>query len=145
MSEYLNKSRYNESFCNAITEKFPDHFYDQRIVALFYCAIHLLKHFCLEQYGEYVGDTHHAIILNADPKSKSKIVDLPSGMWEEYYALYNASKNARYEGFEDQAIFEAAMKIEYQEARKALTRFKLYAKPAESTEVQKSTPRSRKS
>jgi hypothetical protein len=129
--EYFNRATYNHEFYVLLTEKFPNYFFDWKIVAMFYCAIHCLKAYCLKNHGIYIGNTHYEIIKNVSHKSSDRIVDLPSGMWDEYYALYQYSKNARYEGITDIRIFELLMKEDFRHASLHLTRLKLYLKSGE--------------
>lgn len=127
-TEFLNKGVYNHDFYVVLTEKFPHDYYDWRITVMFYCAIHCLKAFCLKNYGKYIGDTHHEIIKRVSPKGAEKIVDLPDGMWDEYHALYQYSKIARYEGITNHKLFEQLMKDNYKHASQHLTKLKMYFK-----------------
>lgn len=128
MQEYIDKARHTQDLHDFISEKVPGKYSDWKITLLFYVAIHLLKAFAAKR-GVDIGNTHERINSNLNPGSKNKVIEIERGMWDEYFSLYQYSRNARYDGIENKDAFDSIMKNEYSEAIKALTRFKLYLKP----------------
>lgn len=128
MSEFLEKANTNQQLLELFYEKFPGKFEDWTVVIMFYCAIHHLKHFCLDRFGKPIGDTHYDIRNNVAPSSKSKIVDIEQGLWDNYFAIYQASRNARYFGIPDKSLYHDLMKQTAKDCRGYFTQFKLYVK-----------------
>ena len=65
MGKYLNQAHRNEEFHRGICENYPDTFFDWKITALFYIAIHYLKELADKKRID-IGQTHFDIDKNTN-------------------------------------------------------------------------------
>ena len=124
MQEYINKAQHNEDFHNCIHEKFPQAFHDWKTIALFYSAIHFLKALGLKK-GIKIGETHEAIAMNCNPKSRSRIIEINGEIWDNYYLMYQYSRNARYQGFIEADLHHKLMAAQYGECKTSFRAFRI--------------------
>lgn len=126
MEKYLDQASHNEDFHQCICDNFSDKFYDWRITTLFYIAIHYLKALASKK-GINIGQTHHEIEQNVNPKKNNAAMRIKQGAWMEYKSLLNYSRTSRYDGITpDFETFEAIMKNDYIMAQENLKNFKKY-------------------
>ncbi|MEJ2905096.1 hypothetical protein WAE58_21805 [Pedobacter panaciterrae] len=105
MQAHINQALHNESFVSELCEKYPDSYFDWKVTATFYTALHLLKAFC-DKRQVNPGDTHHEIASNFDPKrcNNKPITQCPKFVWECYSKIQKYSEHARYEVFLDPEV-----------------------------------------
>lgn len=126
MDKFLNQASHNEKFHQCICQNFTDKFYDWKITTLFYIAIHYLKALA-EKRGIDIGQTHHEIEQNVNPKKNNASMRIRQGAWMEYKSLLNYSRTSRYDGIvSDFETFEVIMENDYKMALKNLDNFKKY-------------------
>jgi hypothetical protein len=126
MQKYLSQAYHNEDFHTCICDNFSEKFYDWKITALFYIAIHYLKSLAAMK-GIDIGQTHFEIEGNVNPDRNKASMRISKGAWRQYKSLLQYSKTARYEGIvSDFEIFEELMKNDYQFALQNLNNFKKY-------------------
>ncbi|WP_028892696.1 HEPN domain-containing protein [Tenacibaculum sp. 47A_GOM-205m] len=126
MDKFLNQASHNEKFHQCICENFSDKFYDWKITTLFYIAIHYLKALAAKR-GIDIGQTHHEIEQNVNPKKNNASMRIKQGAWMEYKSLLNYSRTSRYDGIvSDFETFEIIMENDYKMAVKNLDNFKKY-------------------
>ncbi|KIO75563.1 hypothetical protein TH53_19685 [Pedobacter lusitanus] len=99
MQAHVNQALHNENFINECIKNHPDSFFDWKVTASFYTALHLFRAFC-ELRGVDPGRTHQDIANNFDPKRTSKpLTSIAPFVWKNYIRLQRYSENARYEVF----------------------------------------------
>jgi hypothetical protein len=126
MEYFLKQAAHNKNFIECLQDKFPDNFYDWKITATFYEAIHYLKALALYRQCN-IGETHYDIFNNVNPHSKrNPSMQINKTAWYCYITLYNYSKSARYDGIADPDTMEILRKIDFEDGQKALDSFKKY-------------------
>jgi len=126
MEYFLKQAAHNKVFVECLQDKFPDVFYDWKITASFYEAIHYLKALAVYK-GCYIGETHYDIFNNINPHSKrSPSMQINKTAWYCYITLYNYSKSARYDGIADPTTIETLRRVDFEDGQIALESFKKY-------------------
>ena len=114
MEEHLRQAAHNESFHACIVAHSPDQFYDWKITILFYTTLHWL-HALAAMKGIDIGQTHSDVKLNCNPKRKGSM-PITENAWRNYFALYNYSHSARYDGIMDTETYNELKMLDYSEA-----------------------------
>lgn len=127
MQKHLNQAKHNETFHDAICDKFGSDYFDWKITSVFYCAIHYLKALASKR-GIELGDSHFEIEKCINPHSKSATMKITNTAFTNYKALYQYSRVARYDGFTDKSIFDKLREGDYKHCVDAFDKFKLYIK-----------------
>jgi len=105
MEAHINQALHNEKFVEECCINYPDTYFDWKVTATFYIALHLFRAFC-EKRGVYPGATHYDIACNFDPKrcNNKPLTQMPKFVWECYSKLQKYSEHARYEVFLDPEV-----------------------------------------
>jgi hypothetical protein len=127
MQQYIDQAEHNLEFHNCIHGQFNDRFFDWKITALFYTAIHYLKALA-DQRRINIGQTHQDIERNVNPERPNPIMPITKNAWRAYKALYRYSHTARYEGVTDIKTFNTLKEIDYGFAKQNLVFFAKYIK-----------------
>ncbi|PTB97561.1 hypothetical protein C9994_02440 [Marivirga lumbricoides] len=97
-TKFLNQSYVNFSFVKSNIVAFPSDYFDWKIIATFYCSMHLMKAFLVQNYKIY-PNSHPEIEseINFD-KGQTKIKE---HVWKAYRNLRVESEKCRYSGHND--------------------------------------------
>lgn len=125
MRNYLSQAKHNEDFHSCISSEFENKFYDWKITALFYVALHYLKALAAKK-GIDIGDTHYDIEHAVNPDRTNNKMSIRKGVWREYKALFSYSRTARYEGITDIETFEKLKEVDHSYCLRHLENFKKY-------------------
>jgi hypothetical protein len=125
MQQHLNQAAYNQKFHDTINNTFTEQFYDWKITALFYIAIHCLKALATSR-NINIGETHYEIEQSVNPDRVNSKMKITRGAWREYKNLFNYSRTARYEGITDFETFEKLKQIDHSYCITHLDNFKKY-------------------
>ncbi len=125
MQEYLSQAQHNQDFHDCVHSSFSDKFFDWKITALFYIAIHYLKALA-SQKGINIGDTHADIEKSVNPDKHDVKMRISRNAWRDYKSLYQYSRTARYEGIMDIKSFEKLKEIDHGYCLEHLRKFKGY-------------------
>ena len=130
MQFYLDQASHNKDFHDCVVREFPDKFYDWKITATFYIALHLLKALAKKR-GINIGQTHQEIEQSCNPERQSNKMSITKKAWKDYKALYRYSHAARYEGVTDIDTFEQLKQIDYKYCCTHIEEFRKYLKGQE--------------
>jgi hypothetical protein len=127
MHGHLNQAIHNLKFISDTTESYPDYYFDWKVTACFYTAVHLLRAFC-EKRGVDPGDTHGGIANSFDPKKcgKRPITQCPPFLWNNYHKLKTYSEHARYEVFLKHEVENEIQRDNFKECSKLLYELRTY-------------------
>lgn len=127
MQEHINQALHNDSFVIELSEKFPDSYFDWKVTATFYTALHLLRAFC-QKRGVDPGNTHYDIANSFDPRkcNNKPITQCPKYVWECYNKLQKYSEHARYEVFLNAAVENEIQRDNFEECKKHLETLRTY-------------------
>jgi predicted metal-dependent hydrolase len=122
MQQHLNKAKHNEKFLSLVENNFPDNYFDWKITIAFYIAIHYIDAYfaSLNDHIHSHEQRRHKLEFGANSVSLTFI--------DNYDNLYNICRNARYNGFKDEATFSQFQKTKLVEAKKYLKFIKNYIK-----------------
>jgi len=118
---HLEKAERNEELHRILLTNEPDRFFDCKIVALFYAAVHYLKALSLKQHIN-IGETHYEIEGNCNPDRQMPIMPLDRDAWLHFSNLSRYSKESRYNVVVEQ------LKKDYAYCLDELNKFKKYIK-----------------
>lgn len=127
MQQHLEQAVHNQKFHDCVEEKFSNTFFDWKITALFYVAIHWLKALAAKK-GINIGQTHQDIERNVNPDRHDAKMRISRNAWSDYKALYRYSQTARYEGITDILTFEKLKEIDHGFCVQHLENLKKYLK-----------------
>ena len=125
MKQYLDQALHNKEFHDCIEKSFIEKFFDWKITALFYVAIHYLKALSAKRKIN-IGETHIEIEQCVNPDRPNSKMKISRNAWREYKNLYNYSRTARYEGITDFETFEKLKQTDHSYCIKHLENFKKY-------------------
>lgn len=125
MQQHIDQAKHNKNLHDCIATNFPNQFYDWKITALFYVAIHYLKALAAKR-GIDIGETHYEIEQNVNPKRTGRKMQITTNAWREYKSLFNYSRTARYEGITDVATFEKLKQTDHSYCLQHIDKFKKY-------------------
>lgn len=125
MQKHLDQATHNQNFHDCIDTQFQGQFYDWKITAIFYIAIHCLKALAASRNID-IGETHFDIEHSVNPDRSNAKMRITRTAWREYKNIFNYSRTARYEGITDIETFEQLKKIDHSFCLKHLENFKKY-------------------
>ncbi len=127
MQSHILQAKHNEDFIKSCTSSFPDLYFDWKVTATFYCALHLLHAFCKKR-GVNPGRTHQDIKNSLDQRTRRQppITPFPQHVWDWYSALQKYSEQARYDGILDPETENEVQKDNFIESTKLLIKLKTY-------------------
>ncbi|PTS92668.1 hypothetical protein DBR11_26495 [Pedobacter sp. HMWF019] len=105
MQAHLNQALHNENFVAECCNNYPDNYFDWKVTATFYTALHLLRAFC-EKREVDPGNTHYDIANSFDPRrcNNRPITQVPNFLWRSYSQIQKYSEQARYDVFLDHEV-----------------------------------------
>lgn len=121
MEEFLNHATHNKDFHTRIEDLYSGHYFDWKIVCLFYTSIHYLKALACKR-NKNIGDNHREIIRNITHGT----MQISGTARTNYVALFNYSQIARYEGIDDMDSFNLLRENDYRHAVKCFTDFEKF-------------------
>lgn len=95
-----------------MTGAFSERFYDWKITAVFYIALHCIKALSRKLNIE-IGHTHLEVARSIDPDNPASVMKISRGAYRNYRDLYQYSRTARYDGILDPETYEEVKKIDY--------------------------------
>ena len=122
---HLAQATHNREFHGCIQTTFNDRFYDWKITALFYTAIHWLKALAAKRTID-IGETHSDIARNVNPERHSPKMPISRNAWRDYHQLYRYSQSARYNGITDFETWEKLKEADHKSCLEHLENFKKY-------------------
>ena len=127
MQSHINQALHNEKFVEECCVSYPDSYFDWKVTATFYCALHLFRAFC-EKRGINAGSTHDHLASMFDPKRNggNPPTSLKKHIWSTYSTLQKYSEHARYETFLDPEIENEIQRDNFSECQKLLSILKDY-------------------
>jgi hypothetical protein len=126
MEEHLNQALHNGSFVLDLIKQYPDSYFDWKVTATFYTALHLLRAFCKVR-GVDPGDSHSAIENNFNPRRCARpITACPPFVWKNYSKLQRYSEHARYEVFLDAEVENEIQRDNFKDCQKLIHELKGY-------------------
>ncbi len=125
MQQFLDQASHNQDFHDSIVQNFNDRFYDWKITALFYIAVHMLKALAAMR-GIDIGSSHQEIEKSVNPDRSGACMRIQRTAWRNYSTLYHYSRTARYEGLTDMNTFESLMQTDHYCCLTHLADFKKY-------------------
>ncbi len=106
MDKHITQGKYNHSFHNSICTDYPEHYFDWKVVCLFYTALHYMRAYIISK-GQNAGTSHREIETMIKPNQQTRaILEVSKTCWDNYRNLYLYSRTARYEGFIDLEGFD---------------------------------------
>lgn len=102
MTGHLNQALHNENFVKECCENFPNSYFDWKVTATFYTALHLVRAFC-DNRGVNPGKTHGEIRAALNPKGKP-LTQFKPHAWKAYTRLQEYAETARYDTFIDSEV-----------------------------------------
>jgi len=124
MQGNLNQALHNHNFVNACCTNHPDNFFDWKVIATFYTAIHLVKAFCLAR-GFDAGATHAEVRASINPNGSPKTQFKPHA-FKAYNRLQRYSEVARYDTFLDPVLENGIQKKNFEECLVLISELKAY-------------------
>jgi hypothetical protein len=110
MTAFLNQAKHNKDFHECICDNFDDGFFDWKITAIFYTALHYIKALA-EVKKLFIGESHTSIMSSINPNNRTgAAMPLTYGAWAAYRNLYTYCHSARYNGITG-ADFDAWQKM----------------------------------
>ncbi len=97
--QYLIKSFHNIEFDKNVGSDYPD----WKVTAIFYTALHFIKHFAEQQ--NIILRNHNHIFENINPNNPDGIIPLHPKAYTAYKLLYDLSIKSRYEGINNKNLF----------------------------------------
>jgi hypothetical protein len=125
MEQYVRQVKHNENFHDSVCKEFSDLYFDWKIICLFYSAYHLIQAFAAYR-GVFIGDRHHQILWNLNPKNPNRPTPFKAKAFEAYDQLFEYSRTARYSGFTNFEDFQIMKKIDYEDAKLLYDYLKAY-------------------
>lgn len=125
MQQHIEQAVHNQDFHDCIEHQFSTKFFDWKITALFYIALHYLKALAAHRSID-IGQTHQDIEKNVNPDRHNAKMRISRNAWKEYKNLYRYSHTARYEGITDVTTFERLKQIDHGYCLTHLDNFKKY-------------------
>jgi hypothetical protein len=127
MQSHLNQALHNEKFVSDCCLSHPDSYFDWKVTATFYTALHLFRAFC-EKRGVDPGNTHHDIACNFDPRrcNGNPLTPIPKWVWQAYNKLQKYSEQARYDVFINPEAENELQRRNFIESKKLLSSLKQY-------------------
>ena len=121
MQNCLEKALRNEELAAILVANEPNRFFDHKIVALFYAALHYLRALAAKR-SIYIGETHYDIENSCNPDRNGPRMPINRDAWFHYKNLLKYSKEARYNSTIEQELKE------FEFCRNELITFKRYIK-----------------
>lgn len=112
MQEHVTQAKHNHKFHDGVHECFEDNYFDWKITALFYTALHYIRAF-IKSKNINPGTSHEDIDNQINPKKANSPIPVSVTCWENYRNLYHYSRAARYDGFIDIDKFNSDKKIDH--------------------------------
>lgn len=109
--KYHNKSIHNKTFLESLEQDYPEDFFDWKVTAQFYCALH--RCFCVLESKQIGVTTSHKQNITA-----MKEVDIQIS--RDLHRLYRFSRQSRYDGFIHEDSMLRINKINYKDGDKYL-------------------------
>lgn len=113
MKRHIKQAEHNKDFHDCMKSTFSERFFDWKITAIFYIALHCLKALSIK-LGVDIGHTHTEISKSIDPDNPGRSMSVSRGAFRNYRNLYQYSKTARYEGILDLDTYEELKKTDYE-------------------------------
>jgi hypothetical protein len=129
MQKHINQAEQNLKLLEHLKEHHPDCFFDWKVTISFYISIHMLKALAIHR-GKILGGTHQEIFNALNPKAAKKLFQIPDIQWKNYYNLYQYSRTARYDGFDDIEDHETIQKRNFEHCAVMLQYFITYVREA---------------
>ncbi|HEY8971106.1 MAG TPA: hypothetical protein VIM64_18510 [Puia sp.] len=122
MEEHIRHAEYNYAFYEMLCQKYPDDYFDWKLVALFYTAFHYLK--ALARHKKInIGDRHAEINRNLMRGGAMPVSDTA---FNNYMDLFHMSQDARYTSIPDLALFRKLREKDHRHALKCFSDFRKY-------------------
>lgn len=126
MQAHVNQALHNERLVIDLCANHPDNYFDWKVTATFYTALHLLRAFC-EKRGVDPGSTHQDIANSFDPRRCRKpITPCPKHVWENYSKLQKYSEHSRYEVYLDPEVENEIQRDNFLHCQELLESLKNY-------------------
>ena len=108
MDNHLRQVAHNESLLDHLETTCPNSFNDWKVTLVFYTALHLIRAFC-KHSGVVVGVSHKELQIAMNNRGSSvPNLDVDVDCTNHYNSLYAASRQARYDGMENNTLFESS-------------------------------------
>lgn len=134
MQGHLNQASHNYKFVHECCEKHPDLFFDWKVTATFYTALHLLRAFC-ENRGVKVGKNHTEIRVALNPGGKP-VTPFKRHAWVAYNKLQEYSEVSRYDTFLDAELENEIQRDNFEHCKNLLAELEVYFS-GEGIEIEK--------
>jgi hypothetical protein len=106
VDNHLRQAAHNEAPLDHLERSHPHAFNDWKVTLVFYSALHHLRAYCHHSKVS-VGMSHKELqIAMSNQGSSVPNLDVDIDCTNHYNSLYAASRQARYDGMENEAIFE---------------------------------------
>jgi hypothetical protein len=127
MQDHLHQARHNQNFISDCTVTYPDAYFDWKVTATFYTALHLLRAFCVKRKVN-PGRTHHDIANSLNPKRANgkQLTQFPQHVWDWYSSIQIYSEQARYDGFLDYQVENEIQRDNFIQSQELLAKLKTY-------------------
>ena len=121
IQSHIEQAERNEELHAVLKINEPDRFFNWRIVALYYGALHYLKALASKK-NIVIGETHSQIESSCNPDRPSPKMPLNRDAWLQYQNLQKCAKESRNDLAADQ------VKRDYEYCLQELDGFKKYIK-----------------
>ena len=126
MQDHLNQALHNHKFISECCTNYPNDYFDWKVTATFYCALHILRAFC-EARGVNPGRNHFDIRQSLNPSGK-QIMPSKTHAWKAYNKLQEYSEVARYDTFLSAEIENETQRDNFENCLKRIDELKGYFK-----------------
>lgn len=125
MQNHLNQVSHNKKFHDCLNSNFPTNFYDWKTTVIFYISVHCLRALAASKQPPIVlGDSHTDARSKTHPRNG--IMPVSWNAWDSYQTLREHSNAARYNGFTDEATFQALWETNYNFCFQIFSGYKSY-------------------
>lgn len=107
---YTSKYKKNIKLLQHLDAEFPNDYYDWKITIIFYICILKLKQLALNK-GLDIGTNHKETLKKIDPFHPERTMPIGKTAFENYKILLENSHNARYNGYDNEEIYNNEQKI----------------------------------
>nr|WP_276900286.1 HEPN domain-containing protein [Pedobacter kyonggii] len=126
MQGHLNQALHNHNFTDECCKNYPDKYFDWKVTATFYTALHLIRAFC-EGRGVDPGRNHSTIKQALNPRG-TQLTPFKPHAYRAYTRLQDYSEIARYDTFLNAEVENEIQRDNFKECQKLLEELKGYLK-----------------
>lgn len=127
MNGHLARADYNWNFQAELQHLFPQDYFDWKISAVFYAALHLV-----DAYAAFADirpfNNHEQRFYHLDSSNPDAELPLSAAAFKLYRRLYRYSINARYDEIGSIEAYEKARKNDHKDAVERFKEFRRYLK-----------------